>query len=90
MLLILTTQMVYLLRRCNLLAKGSNTVALQNRLLCLYYFVEIVHYIHETALYRLNDCTICKMTCKRADNVLEISAYIRGLSLLGLKPKDIH
>ena len=30
------------------------------------------------------------MTGKRAENVLEIRAYIRGRSLLGLKSKDIH
>ena len=30
------------------------------------------------------------MTGKRAENVLEIRAHIRGRSLLGLKLKDIH
>ena len=30
------------------------------------------------------------MTGKRAENVLEIRAYIKGMSLLGIKAVDIH
>jgi transposase len=30
------------------------------------------------------------MVGKRAENVIEIRAYIKALSLLGLKTKDIH
>jgi hypothetical protein len=30
------------------------------------------------------------MVEKRAENVIEIKAYIKGGSLLGFKPKDIH
>ena len=30
------------------------------------------------------------MVGKRAENVIEIKAYIKGRSLLGLKPVDIH
>lgn len=30
------------------------------------------------------------MVGKRAENVIEIRAYIKGRSLLGLKPVDIH
>ena len=34
--------------------------------------------------------TICKMTGKGAENSMEIRAYIKVRSLLGLKPEDIH
>ena len=34
--------------------------------------------------------TIHKMTGKRAENVLETKAYIKGRSLLGIKAVDIH
>ena len=30
------------------------------------------------------------MVAKRAENVIEIRIYIKGRSLLGLKPLDIH
>jgi hypothetical protein len=30
------------------------------------------------------------MTCRRAIDVLDIRAYIKGWTLLGIKPVDIH